>query len=180
MINRLEQRKERIGQKFGKIETVSTIKKGHYYQYLCKCDCGKKSILPWRDIHAKKGDDCFGCNRGKSLKGGSAILTLFKRYNNKAKIRGIEFKLSFEEFNHLVFQNCFYCGLQPSLITKNWSDYNPEQIKHNGIDRVYNELPYILDNCVPCCEWCNRAKHEREPEDFLKWIMFLKNEFQTK
>lgn len=27
-----------------------------------------------------------------------------------------------------------------------------------------------LENLVPCCERCNRAKHDSPPEDFLRWL----------
>lgn len=37
----------------------------------------------------------------------------------------------------------------------------------NGIDRVDNSLGYVADNCVPCCEACNRAKLQMSSTDFI-------------
>ena len=36
------------------------------------------------------------------------------------------------------------------------------------IDRMNNDLGYIIDNVVPCCKWCNLSKRERSKEEFLE------------
>lgn len=44
---------------------------------------------------------------------------------------------------------------------------------YNGIDRVDNAVGYILENCIPCCEFCNKAKGTKTYFDFLDWICRL-------
>lgn len=44
----------------------------------------------------------------------------------------------------MINQECYYCGAIP----------NP----YNGIDRINSAEGYYLDNCVPCCEMCNKMK----------------------
>ena len=41
---------------------------------------------------------------------------------------------------------------------------------YNGIDRVDNTRGYTLDNVVPCCFKCNRAKDTMTKEEFLEWV----------
>ena len=37
----------------------------------------------------------------------------------------------------------------------------------NGIDRINNELGYVLDNCESCCYDCNIAKRVMIKDDFI-------------
>jgi len=54
------------------------------------------------------------------------------------------FNLTINEFAGIISQPCYYCGeLQENF---------------NGIDRINNNKDYILDNCVPCCNICNKMK----------------------
>jgi len=41
----------------------------------------------------------------------------------------------------------------------------------NGIDRVNNAFGYTWQNCVACCENCNRSKGTRTVADFMKWAL---------
>ena len=79
----------------------------------------------------------------------------YSRYKDSAKQRGIEFKLSFEQF--LTFWNkvCHYCS---------------NSIKGVGIDRIDNSKGYEIDNCVPCCEWCNKMKLGHTQNEFFDQV----------
>ncbi len=63
--------------------------------------------------------------------------------------------------------NCNYCGDPPSctMYNRNKSDF----YIYNGIDRVDNNVGYVLDNAVSCCKVCNRAKYNMAEEEFLSW-----------
>jgi hypothetical protein len=37
----------------------------------------------------------------------------------------------------------------------------------NGVDRVDSGRGYTVDNCVPCCKFCNLMKRNYTPEFFL-------------
>jgi len=54
----------------------------------------------------------------------------------------------------LVTKECYYCGY-----------YNKSEAI--GIDRINNTLHYTKENCVPCCETCNRIKHINHPLFFV-------------
>ena len=78
----------------------------------------------------------------------------FRNYRNNSKHKGLAFEISFKQFSHLTKQPCFYCGEVADSI--------------NGLDRVDNGKGYLLDNVVPCCEWCNRMKLIYSQEEFVK------------
>jgi len=44
---------------------------------------------------------------------------------------------------------------------------------YNGLDRVDSSKHYTLDNVVPCCTVCNRAKSNLTVADFYDWIAQL-------
>jgi hypothetical protein len=69
-------------------------------------------------------------------------------YVKSANTRNIEFKLSEVEFNNLIGNSCYLCGLGVSDINK------------NGIDRVKNNLGYVNENCKSCCGHCNLLKRD--------------------
>ena len=77
----------------------------------------------------------------------------YLRYRQKAKERDYVFALSEIDFALLISSPCYYCGkLQENF---------------NGVDRVDNRRGYILDNCVSCCEDCNKMKMTRTKEEFI-------------
>ena len=79
----------------------------------------------------------------------------YRRYKSCARQRGIEFKLSFEEFVSLWGGECHYCGYKIFTI---------------GLDRVLNSDGYSLSTVVRCCEICNRIKSDLTQERFFEII----------
>lgn len=69
---------------------------------------------------------------------------IYNDYRRGAKKRKFNFDLTYEEFINLIKQPCYYCGEQPK--------------KYNGVDRIDSLQGYFLNNCVPCCEYCNIMK----------------------
>lgn len=82
------------------------------------------------------------------------IKTHYTMYITAAIKRNKDFLLQFDEFCNVVIKPCYYC------------DYYKED-EVNGIDRLDNDKHYTLDNCVPCCEICNRMKHYYHPIFFI-------------
>ncbi len=69
---------------------------------------------------------------------------------HRAKKRGLEATLSFEEFLGIVaIGKCVYCD---TALT--WPMYNKigNRIAVSQIDRVNNDLGYVSGNCAPCCK----------------------------
>lgn len=56
----------------------------------------------------------------------------------------------------MTSQPCYYCG---------------DVKNYNGIDRVDSSKGYILNNCVPCCEICNKMKLNYTVDS---WILHMK------
>ena len=75
-------------------------------------------------------------------------------YKRPAKKRGYEFTLSFEEFVAVLHGVCYLCG----------------DSEAGGIDRINNSIGYILRNCAPCCEMCNKLKWAHDLEPFLEQV----------
>ena len=82
------------------------------------------------------------------------------KYRDAARRRDLEFSLTEAEFLKLVISSCFYCGLP----------YEHSPSGFNGVDRVDNAKGYLADNVVPCCKWCNHAKHTMSQAEFFSWI----------
>jgi len=78
----------------------------------------------------------------------------FKIYKRNARVRGLEFNLTIENFDRLTSnQKCRYCKVFYELL---------------GIDRFDNTVPYYHWNVVPCCRMCNEMKLDYTYKDFIK------------
>jgi hypothetical protein len=67
---------------------------------------------------------------------------------------------------------CDYCGRHPETYTRPKNANGG--FKYNGIDRVVNSVGYTLENCVPCCSNCNRAKSTLSRQEFIAWAHRVK------
>lgn len=64
----------------------------------------------------------------------------------QARVRGIGFALSRDEFTSLLNHKCVYCGADRGGHTG------------SGLDRIDNSQGYTMGNVVPCCGPCNRIR----------------------
>ena len=76
----------------------------------------------------------------------------FTMYKSGAKKRGIDWRLSKEEFLQLWQKDCNYCG---------------DPIETIGVDRIDSEHCYSIYNIVPCCVTCNVMKLALKRDDFI-------------
>jgi len=76
-------------------------------------------------------------------------------YGTSAKKRNLSFEISKEEFEEIVKQPCYLCGLAPS------------EHHHNGVDRYDNTIGYLPENCRSCCGHCNMMKKDATCETIL-------------
>ena len=75
-------------------------------------------------------------------------------YKSHAKADGKSFEITKDDYVEYFYQKpCFYDGTLS-----------------DGIDRIDNSKDYLLSNCVPCCEWCNRMKLDYTFEEFIDKI----------
>lgn len=75
------------------------------------------------------------------------ISTRFLNLKYSAERREINLDLTFEQYCTLIESGkCYYCSADI------FQGYG------YGIDRKINSLGYFFDNCVPCCQHCNKIK----------------------
>ena len=170
------------GRRFGKLLVLerdySIYHKRPYY--LCRCDCGNEKIICGVSLTRKRGNTTScGCMVGKynKLKFGEASFnSLFGKYRWGARIRGLGFKLTKNQFRKFTKQNCYYCGDEPSAVsigTRKNGGY-----RYNGVDRVDNSKGYTMGNCVSCCGVCNRMKRSMGKDEFIKHIFKINDELR--
>ena len=104
---------------------------------------------------------------GKPSTYSSASDLVFKRYQNSAFERGLDFLMSFECFVEMSQNPCFYCGSKPMNKSRT---VNGKYFVYNGIDRKNNLIGYVMDNVVTCCAICNTAKSTMPIDCFEDWI----------
>jgi predicted ATP-dependent endonuclease of OLD family len=85
----------------------------------------------------------------------------FRQAKRNAEKRGLVWSLSFNDWNFLHNQNCYYCGL-----------------KATGIDRFDNDQGYKDGNVAPCCWTCNRWKSNLSPQNFIAHALVLSEHLQ--
>jgi len=164
------------GQKFGRLTIVKRHGStgGRLATWLCKCDCGNKLVVIGGNLHSGGTKSC-GClqrertSETHSLPNGVASFNaMVSSMKAGAKKRGYEWHLADEQVRHLTEQPCHYCGMPP-LQVSHPTECNGAYI-HNGLDRVDNKKGYVIDNVVPCCKQCNRAKNTLTVDSFRSWI----------
>jgi hypothetical protein len=174
------------GQRFGRLLVVS--EHGRKYDgcvtWLCKCDCGNERIVSGHSLRAGSTRSC-GClsrEHGRTMGGNLRLSYGIAAMNKKisetklaARRRNLEWALTDEQVIALFTKNCHYCGTPPAQICK--SENKTGDYVYNGIDRVDNNRGYVVDNVVPCCIICNRAKREMPLSEFQNWIRRLSKHF---
>jgi hypothetical protein len=166
------------GKRFGNLTALSLDgHAGSHRAWKCRCDCGTTKKIDIGNLVAGRTQSC-GCQQGKELATGVAQMnSMFATYRRSAVARGFEFKLSREQFENLVKKSCVYCGEEPKFRQKKELSSG---VLANGIDRLDSLSGYLLENCVPCCRVCNRAKSDMTLEEFKAWVARVHNNFLTK
>lgn len=168
--------KDYSGYKKGKLTAISFSKRENNKTFwLTKCDCGvlKEMRIDKVVIGRIKSCGCIGVGTKPSLE--SVKKLLFRQYKKGAKHRGYSFNLNYDFFIQIVLNNCFYCGSEPLNKQQSFTKNSNIYFLRNGIDRINNNIGYEVDNCVPCCFICNRAKSNLDYNDFINWINKIKN-----
>jgi hypothetical protein len=161
-----------LNKTFGRLYVVEHlgINKFGQHTWLCECNCENKTeiILDSSKLTSGNTQSCGCYKKDKMRKSDSSFNKLYSTYKHNAKSRGLHFGLNKMVFEKLVQGNCHYCGVKPSKPLKNF--YGVVDYFYNGIDRVDNKIGYVPENCVSCCETCNRAKRIMGQQEFYSWI----------
>lgn len=160
-------REDLTGRRFYRLMVLEFVETTKYNQIMwkCQCDCGNILNVRGGDLRNGRTRTC-GC-RGLSL-GESSFNATYQSYKKAASTRELEFLLSKEQFKNITQQDCYYCGTHPSNERK--VSTSTGSFIYNGIDRVDNSRGYSIDNCVPCCDMCNKSKNKHSIDEFYEWI----------
>jgi hypothetical protein len=146
--------------------------------WLCRCDCGEEKLVLGTRLRLGQSKSC-GCGQlawyRRLPEGEAARHMLFVTLKRKAiKYRKLSWSIDEPEFQRLVQMDCHYCGQTPSqqFYYQPGGKYDKTKKPYlwNGLDRVDSNKHYSLDNVVPCCSVCNRAKMAMSQEEFLIWV----------
>lgn len=159
---------DETGKRYGKLLVLSRAeaKRGGRARWLCRCDCGNETIAIGKNLRSGSRTSC-GCVIGSNRlpEGERAFNKLYYRIRRGAGLHGRVWKLTREQVCILTKQPCYYCGKPPSRTIRYWSS----EYIYSGIDRMDNDLGYTESNCVPCCTYCNTAKHTKSTEQFIAY-----------
>lgn len=153
--------------------------------YKCQCSCGKICEITRQYLRdtRRKSKSC-GCINAENR---SALGLSKRKYHPSVAtakeiwaFRYADGDLTLESFLELSQRNCHYCD-SPPISTYNKFAHrkgvkNSEfaltegDFTYNGLDRIDSSKGHDLDNIVPCCIVCNRAKTDHDIEFFRKWI----------
>lgn len=108
----------------------------------------KRADPEWR----KKHNEYHRQHRKKAVT--TKVHVRYNQYKKNTAMRfGKEFTLTMEQAEVLFKGPCHYCG-----------DKFEELI---GIDRVDNNIGYLIENCVSCCKECNFMKQHWNVDVFI-------------
>jgi len=182
-----------IGFKVGKLTVIEFVNKIWYdkgkrydYYYKCECLCGNIQTFVKRVLNSSftKQKDTICCKDCQKLRLKNHRVALkydndldrnigivYSNYKSRAKIKNLEFDLSFEKFKNLCLDNCYYCGLAPNNCRKITTQRQGiSNLYLSGIDRIDSSLGYTEINSRTCCEDCNKAKNNLSENQFLDLI----------
>jgi hypothetical protein len=168
------QRYELKGRVFGRLTVLraATRKSFRNWQWVCKCECGKETIVSATLLVRGKTKSC-GCfrrdvisNLRRCLRPYESSYKLLISDNNKRKKHKVD--LTFEEFLEFTKINvCHYCGDKIE-----WHQYRHNLKRNQGynLDRVDPTKGYTKENCVVCCSKCNWMKWKLTYDDFIEQV----------
>lgn len=105
---------------------------------------------------------------------------LLRRYKTNAKKRNYGWSITSAQFRELTSSPCHYCGSPPGQAYEIASSGLKEETRkrsqyfYNGLDRADNTRGYEIDNLVPACGKCNRAKYTMTQAEFYDWLKILR------
>lgn len=169
-----------IGKVINNYKIIKFSHKNRIHNYECECiSCGTKSVVSIAGIKSNK--NCKNCRvYGKEPTEEAQLKYRKDQYLQGAKQRSLNFYLSDKEFENLIFGNCYYCKDKPEERKYSNSRNKTKTFSYNGIDRIDSNIGYTKENCVTCCEMCNRMKMAYSKEEFLKKIEKIYNNLLKK
>lgn len=111
-----------------------------------------------------RSHECRVCHNLRGRKNKNTPAHRFSTYKSSAQVRKISFNLTYEEFISFWEKPCHYCG---------------DPIEGIGLDRKNQQGDYSIENVVPCCRVCNRAKNIQTTEEFIEMCLKVSKNFKN-
>lgn len=106
----------------------------------------------------KRRASCITCYKQRKRVLESKPELRYKAYRRSAKRRGIDFKITLAQFKSFAGKPCRYCGADVYPIS---------------LDRIDNDLGYLISNVDSCCYRCNSLKHVFDEKEFLDHVVAI-------
>lgn len=119
----------------------------------------KKYNMAHPEIVKEQKQNNYQKNKDRILKNPKNKLYWYKK---SAMKREIDFNLTTEEFNKLLFSNCHYCSAAEAM----------------GVDRKNSSMGYFSYNVVPCCKTCNYMKNTQDYQSFIAQVKAISKNFE--
>lgn len=94
---------------------------------------------------------------------------IYSKLKTNSRLKKRVFDLDKDKFIEWYFsqkKSCYYCGVAQDLakkVTKRWLE----------IERLNNDIGYVLNNMTLACSWCNKTKSNILSEAEMKKIAFI-------
>lgn len=132
---------------------------------ICEAQLDDRDYKAWMSAHIKQRTkeirrrEIRSGRRGSRCKSskGAQLRAKYRQYMDGALSRGYVWDLTEKEFANLTDAPCVYCGSSESGAERGM-----------GLDRWDNYIGYKVNNVVPCCKDCNRAKNTQAPRDYVE------------
>lgn len=168
-----------IGNKYGRLTVIKKSQtKNQRGYWLCKCECGKQTIVRSDRLPAGKTQSC-GCYRQDRItqvhyKGGKYITG--KEYSNIkyfADKRNIEFNLTIQQIENLYERQNKKCKLTGREISFNTTKRNSNRqgkidCGNASIDRINSNKGYHIRNIQLVDKDVNFAKQQLTQKEFIQ------------
>lgn len=179
---RLTPKHDLTGRRFSWLTVVSLApkekwKSGKFRCWLCKCDCGKETIL--RSSHLTHGNTkscgCQHFKKGKEhqcWKGvGELSKNVFNTIEYSAKLRKIPFNITINEIWKLFLKQHRRCKLTGLEIQFPSTDHNKDGTA--SLDRVDSSKGYTIDNVQWVHKDVNRMKLEFSTDKLFEYCKLI-------
>lgn len=98
---------------------------------------------------------------------------LYCQYRSGAVKRNLDFLLTEDDFYPYLHKPCQVCK-RINVNRISYSDHT-SYLDYNGIDRIDNDIGYVLGNLRTLCGDCNKAKSAMGNDRFEKWIEAIRS-----
>jgi hypothetical protein len=174
-----------LGQKFNRLLVIAEADPiSKRVAWLCKCDCENEKAIKAEELKSGGTKSCGCLNNEKRSQRSHKLYAANIKYSPQITTARRVWKkryndgILFEDFLRLSQMDCYYCGTKPNNKQNSAkSDKKASQFAkdngdfiYNGLDRIDSNLPHLLENCVPCCKWCNYAKSDMTTSEFQQWL----------